>query len=148
MNPRDLIPTADQIKAVQGIEADLIQRRRKGMAGFALGIGGALFQVLMVFWQQKNLITSIGTFLRALRHPSWSQLTQPQSIGFFAIIVGFGAYFIYRRTSFLAKESKAPFQYTFWVEKFEEVGAKETGGSTDPKSVNADRELVQPAPAP
>jgi tetratricopeptide (TPR) repeat protein len=137
MNPRDLIPTADQIKAVQGIEADLLQRRRKGKIGLLVGVAGALLQVVIAVAAKENLITNLGNLLVGLRQFHWSQLAAPQAIGIYAIFLGFGAYFILRRTSFLAKESQEPFQYTFWIEKFEDASPT----ATQPQAREADKRI-------
>lgn len=67
MNARDLIPTKDQIEALQGIETEMLQRRRKGMLGFTVGVAGALAQVVLAIAGKENLITNIGEFFRGLR---------------------------------------------------------------------------------
>lgn len=125
MNARDLIPTKDQIEALQGIETEMLQRRRKGMLGFTVGVAGALAQVVLAIAGKENLITNIGEFFRGLRQFDPEFLRSPQAIGFYVIVIGFGAFFIYRKTSLLAKESKEPFQYTFWIEEFEDASGKD-----------------------
>ena len=131
MNVRDLIPTKDQVEALQGIETEMLQRRRRGMLGFMIGVAGALAQVVLAIAEKPNLLTSIGKFFSGLSEFQWSNLLSPQAIGFYVIVLGFGIFFIYRKTSLLAKESKEPFQYTFWIEEFEDANGTDTGAEDE-----------------
>jgi tetratricopeptide (TPR) repeat protein len=107
-----LIPSAEQLKLVQGIEGQLLRRRRNG----ALGSGAAIaLGVLQLAYAavQKDLLTA--------------QWTPYKIGGLAALLAGVVIYLLVRRTSLLAKESSEPFRYTFWIEPFEEV--KDTPGT-------------------
>lgn len=126
MNPRDLIPTTEQLKLVRGVEADLLQRRRKGALGAVVAIVAAVSQVVLAALQ-TNYAANLGQAVKALSEKDFSKafgpdgLTGPQVVGIFIIVAGALIYFTYRWTSLLLQESKEPFQYTFWIEPFELV---------------------------
>ena len=126
MNFRDILPTADQFKLVRGIEAELLQRRRKGMIGGIVGISAAVLQVVLAV-AKGGYAANLGKFLTNLGTGKFTELIGEkglpinEAIGMGVIVFGFGVYFTYRWTSVLAKESREPFQYTFWVDRFEEV---------------------------
>ena len=126
MNLRELFPSGDQLKLLRGIEADLLKRRRKGMIGAIVGIAAAVLQVGLAV-TKEGYIENIGTFLGKIVTGDFKGLIGPNgvpanvAIGMAVIILGVGIYFTLRWTSILAKESKEPFQYTFWVEPFEQV---------------------------
>jgi hypothetical protein len=102
------IPSSDQIKLVQGIEGDLLRRRRGSTLASAIAvIGGGLVQILAA---QKGSLTS-GYAIAGLA----------------VLLIGATSYLIFRHTSFLLQASNEPFRYTFWVAPFELV--KDTPGT-------------------
>lgn len=113
-----------QLKLVQGIEGDLLRRKRSGTIGMFIAIAGAIFQILALAAEEDYLV-NIGKFFSSLIRLDFSKLTPsgvtPELIGLFVIVIGFGTYFIFRWTGFLMRESKEPFRYTFWIEAFTPV---------------------------
>jgi tetratricopeptide (TPR) repeat protein len=126
MNLKEILPTADQLKLARGIEANLLQRRRKGLIGGIVGISAAVLQVVLAV-AKDGYADHLGQFFKLLFTRHFAAAIGPEGlpingvIGMGIIVVGFGVYFTYRWTSLLTKESKEPFQYTFWVDPFEEV---------------------------
>jgi tetratricopeptide (TPR) repeat protein len=127
MKLRDLIPGEDQMKMVQGIESNLLQRRRMSTIGGLIGLGAALLQFTIALLEEdyfKDLTTFLGNVLTG----KWSELsgtltgiTFAEVIGISVLVAGFGTYIVLRRTKFFMKESEEPFRYTFWIKPFTAV---------------------------
>jgi tetratricopeptide (TPR) repeat protein len=127
MKLRDLIPGEDQMKMVQGIESNLLQRRRMSTIGGLVGIGAALLQFTVALLEEdyfKNLTAFLGNLLTG----KWSELSGlltgvsfAEVIGITVLVAGFGTYIVLRRTKFFMKESEEPFRYTFWIKPFTAV---------------------------
>src|SRR5438477_13054389 len=120
MNLKELLPTADQLELTRGIEKNLLERRQKGWIGGAVAISAAVAQVLLVVIE-KNYPEKIGGAFRSISQGSRLPVSVPDLIATAVIAIGLAIYFTLRWTSVLAKESKEPFQYTFWIEPFEET---------------------------
>ena len=111
------LPTSADVKLLQDVEAELLRRRRKGTIGLIAGVAGALLPIIRAAVENKYP-ESIGQFLSNFIHP---QVNTYQFIGTLVFVLGFGAYFIFRKTNLLLKESGEPFRYTFWIKRFEAV---------------------------
>ncbi len=121
MKLQDIFPTVDQLKLIKGAEADLLKRRQKGMVGFVVGISAAVGQIVLAA-VNHDYAGKIGSALQALFHLRVRALfSNPEAIGLLIIVICFGVWFTLRWTSVLAKESKEPFKYTFWIEPFEQI---------------------------
>jgi hypothetical protein len=120
MNAREIVPSSEDLKLVHGIEAELLQRRRKGMLGGIVAIGAAVLQVIVAA-VEKDYLGKVGKFFNDLSHWHIDASVLPELLGIGVIVLGIGIYFTYRWTSVLLKESEEPFQYTFWIEPFQLV---------------------------
>jgi len=121
MKLQDIFPAADQLKLIKGAESDLLKRRQKGMVGFVVGISAAVIQIGFAA-VSSDYARRFGQALQALAHLQLrSLITNPEAIGLLVIVACFGVWFTLRWTSVLAKESKEPFTYTFWIEPFEPI---------------------------
>lgn len=120
-----------QLKLVQGIEGDLLRRKRSGTISVFVALAGVIFQIVLSFSEEKYL-SSIGKFFINLVQFRFGELFGLEGLsihgltGMLVLIVGFGIYFLFRWTSFLLNESKEPFRYTFWIDEFMPVGDVES----------------------
>lgn len=125
MNLSDIIPTADQIKLAQGIERELLQRRRTGSISGIVAITWAILQILISV--RTHYIKNIGLFIINLFSGQWAKLIGPNSLsingfaGLLVLIIAAGTYFLFRWTNFHLKEAVEPFRYTFWIDQFQPV---------------------------
>ncbi|MGA8028068.1 MAG: hypothetical protein WB992_13070, partial [Bryobacteraceae bacterium] len=121
MQLSDLLPTSEQLGAVQGIEKSLLERRRNGkLWGSALAIATAVLQVglLLSHWvklpeAKKGQPLDWHAFLAILRGP--------EGIVVCLLLAAAAVYFTFRYTGLLFKESKEPFRYTFCIEPFTRI---------------------------
>src|SRR5215471_7152354 len=105
MKISDILPTADQLKAARGIEADLLRRRyRSAVSGFVAVFFAAVQLVALVLGHE-----GLGSFLEKVFSG-----TGGAWIGPVVVFVCASAYFLLRWTGVLMHESKEPFKYTFW----------------------------------
>jgi tetratricopeptide (TPR) repeat protein len=118
MKLRDILPSSDDLKRMQGVEADLFRRRRTGSVAGVIAILGATAQ--LVFQIAKS--DYFENLLNLIRSAFDSQVAGKIDPSAFIVLVISGiaivTYFLLRRTSVLFKESREPFRYTFWVEPF------------------------------
>lgn len=119
MRLQDLISITDQLKQVQGVEKQLLQRRRKGVIGGWVALAAVIFNVLAICLSallkilNKEAI-SVNDFIEFIKTP---YVLIGMSVGILAVVI----YFFYRWTGFLLKESEAPFRYTFQIMPFAQV---------------------------
>ena len=96
------------------------------MIGAIVGIAAAVLQVVLAV-TKDGYIQNIGKLFDKVLSRDFTGLIGPNGvpasavIGMAVLVVGIGIYFTFRWTSILAKESKEPFQYTFWIEPFKQV---------------------------
>ena len=126
MKLSNIIPTADQLKLVQGIEGNLLRRRRSGTISATIALAGAIFQIVLSF-SEKDYLESVGNFFINLVQLRFGELLGPKGLsvheltGILVLVIGFSTYFLFRWTSFLLKESEEPFRYTFSIDSFTQV---------------------------
>jgi tetratricopeptide (TPR) repeat protein len=120
----DFFPTAEQLKLVQGVENELLQRKRRGALGALIALAAAIFQIVALA-VEKDHLRNIGTFFINLAHGRFDLLlggpeglSLQELIGLLVIATGIGTYLVFRWTNFLLQESEEPFRYTFWVKPF------------------------------
>jgi tetratricopeptide (TPR) repeat protein len=118
----DLFPSEEQLSFMQGIESQLLRRKRRGTFGGIAALGGAIIQILLLAFMQETYIDNVTSFFRNLMGFEWGNLlTNPEFIGILVLVIGLVTYIIFRWTSFLLKESEEPFRYTFWIKPFTPV---------------------------
>jgi len=125
MGIQDLLPSADQRKRLQDIEANLLRRRNVGTGAGVVAIASASLQVVLAL-AEKGYLEKIGLIIYGLIRLRFDELAKldisaGQIIGWVVLFAAAGTFFILRWTSLLLKESKEPFNYTFWVKPFEVV---------------------------
>ncbi|OGW13988.1 MAG: hypothetical protein A3G93_07605 [Nitrospinae bacterium RIFCSPLOWO2_12_FULL_45_22] len=120
-------PTSEQLKLIQGVEGELLKRKRLGKLGGIAAFAGALLQLLIIVWDKQIPIESIIDFFRDFIFLRWGELFSYEFSGMLLLFAGAGSYLLLKWTGFLIKESEEPFRYTFWIEPFEAV--KETPGA-------------------
>jgi tetratricopeptide (TPR) repeat protein len=130
MDLSTLFPTKEQLESVRGIESDLLRRKRTGMVGLFAGLAAAVFEIFFIAinsGQLEPLGSVIQSLFRLEFRELWAQIYTPTLIGFAFIVVGFGTYFLIKKTRFLLKEAEEPFRYTFSIEPFKSVRGAEGG---------------------
>jgi tetratricopeptide (TPR) repeat protein len=122
MSLRDLLPGSEQLTYAEGVERELLRRRRKGaLSGYA-ALFAAAGQIVFMLAQREDYLANIGTALLALTQLNLRVLlAKPEALGLLAAAVATVTWLLLRRTSFLMRESREPFRYTFWIEPFTEV---------------------------
>ena len=126
-----IIPSDEQLKLIQGVEGELLRRKRTGRISGIIALAVAVLQVMLVAIE-KDYITNIGNFFNNLIHFRFDGLIGPDGIpipqltGMLVLAASVGTYFLFRWTNFMLKESEEPFRYTFWIKPFEPV--KDTPG--------------------
>ena len=126
MKLSDIIPITDQLKQVQGVEGELLRRKRKGTISVIVALAVAILQILIAAIE-KDYLKDIGKFFNSLIHFRWGELIGPDGLsiyeltGMLILVIALGTYVLFRWTSFLLKESEEPFRYTFWIKPFEPV---------------------------
>jgi type III secretory pathway component EscV len=144
---KELIPTADQLKLVQGIEKQLLQRKSNGIIiSGILALSGAGIQILIDIisnkFHIKDIFISIINFFKYLHLVSKGSAAAKNYVpvyelaGIFLLAAGIGIYLLFKKTRFLIKESEEPFRYTFWIEPF--VPAKKDNDKKQPFSIDCD----------
>lgn len=142
MTFRDLISPSDQLKWIQGVEANLQRQRIIGnTGGISLMILGASIQILVMALDRISIgeifssLMNFGYFLIGLLTGSGIAMEYVpvyEVIGLIILLIGIGLLFISRHTRFLIKESGEPFRYTFWIDEFEPVhNIKQTSDSDE-----------------
>jgi tetratricopeptide (TPR) repeat protein len=124
MKIADVLPIAQQLKLVQGVENELLRRKITGAFGAIVALGAAIFQIVALA-VEKDYLQNIGSFFINLAHGRFDALlggaeglSVQELLGLLVIVAGFGTYFAFRWTNFLLKESEEPFRYTFWIKPF------------------------------
>jgi len=121
-----IIPSDEQLKLIQGVEGELLRRKRTGRISGIIALAVAVLQVMLVAIE-KDYITNIGNFFNNLIHFRFDGLIGPDGIpipqltGMLVLAASVGTYFLFRWTNFMLKESEEPFRYTFWIKPFEPV---------------------------
>jgi hypothetical protein len=142
MTLQDLVPTAS-LELVQGVERQLLQRRRTGAIGGWIALAAALFQILSAAIK-SDYLKNLGSFFKNLFTRRFDELLGPDGLsiyeltGMLILLIGFGIYFLFRRTSFLLKESEEAFRYTFWIDRFQAVE-----GTPGPRFVLANEDQLR-----
>ncbi len=97
------------------VESKLLSRNAKGkIAGWG-ALLSAMVQAIILLSQDDMLKQIIGLFTQPL------EMNLKVFIPTLFIIAGLLVYFLVKRTSFLLKETKEPFRYTFWVDPFSRI---------------------------
>ena len=125
MELRDIIPSAEQLELIRGVEENLLRRKRRGAIGGIVALIVAALQILIAALKD-DYIKNIGEFFQNLLQLRFAELASPEGFAVVVVVVSAGAYLLFRWTSFLLKESEEPFRYTFWIEPFEIVGPAES----------------------
>ncbi len=123
MKLADLLPTAEQLKSVQGIERKLLERRRtSNVVSAAFAILVAVLQVVLLAGRAVSLPAG-GKALSwaALRASVRSALAGPEAMVLLAVGVGAAIFLTLRYSGFLFQESKEPFRYTFSIQEFTRI---------------------------
>jgi tetratricopeptide (TPR) repeat protein len=133
MKLSDLIPSLEDLNLVQGVEADLLRRKRTGNISGIIALVAAIFQIILVAITREEYLDSIGGFVYNLTQ--WmagkiplAELFGPegiplyQMIGLLVVVVGVGLYLLFRWTGFLLHESEEPFRYTLSINPFQQEG--------------------------
>ena len=94
---------------LQGVERDLLKRKRVGTIGWLIALAAAIHQVLGIILDAKYL----ENISKIIKDPAGVQLKY--LIGLIVLAIGLGLYFTVKRTKILLKESEEPFRYTFWI---------------------------------
>jgi len=134
MKLTDIIPSKDLLSLAQGVEADLVKRKRTGLISAIVTLAWAVIQILLA--AQTSYFGNIGTFFTNLVAGDWGKLFGPggikysEFVGLLVLAAGFGTYFLLNWTSFLLKETEEPFRYSFWIEPFTLVGGPEKNSLT------------------
>jgi tetratricopeptide (TPR) repeat protein len=105
---------------VQGVEASLLRRRRLGGLGFAVGLIGAVLQVIIGVVDRgyfKNL-AELGETLHSVVEGEADRAVIIGLIGLVLFGVGLAIYLLLRWTRVLQKESEEPFRYTVSLDPF------------------------------
>jgi type III secretory pathway component EscV/predicted Zn-dependent protease len=129
MKLKELIPTSEQLKLVQGIEKKLLRRKSKGIiVSSIIALSGGLVQVLIEITAKKHHVTEIFQyvvnyfeylFYVFTFNPAVKKFAPVYELaGIFILGVGIAVYLLFKKTRFLLKESEEPFRYTFWIEPF------------------------------
>src|ERR687896_2615699 len=120
----DFFPTTEQLKLVQGVENELLQRKRRGALGALIALAAAIIQIVALALE-KDYLGNVGTFFINLAHGRFNVLlggpeglSLQELIGLLVIATGIGTYLVFRWTNFLLEETEEPFRYTFWVTPF------------------------------
>jgi tetratricopeptide (TPR) repeat protein len=114
------LPSSEQLRGLQGVERDLLRRRRQSVLGLGVAFVGVLYQAVLLLASRKQYLTSVVE----LAH-QWRNLYKtPEGISLLVIVAGIAIYLLIRYTAFLQRESEEPFRYTFWIEPFECVENK------------------------
>jgi hypothetical protein len=130
MNWADLFPTVlAQLKVVQGVEAQLLRRRRNAQLITAvMVIGGAVLQVLAAVQPKaETLLGFVPQLVENLLAGNWGEAwvtiknNALSAFTLLALCVGLVTYLTLRYTSFLLRESREPFRYTYEIAAFEPV---------------------------
>ncbi len=132
MKLKELIPTSEQIKLAQGIEKQLLERKKAGIiVSGIVTLSGAILQILLTrieAYQPKDLVKQIFCFFQFIwdiLSLQWGELHKYEPsyelAGVFVMAIGLGIYILFKRTKLLLRESEEPFRYTFWVEPFKRV---------------------------
>jgi tetratricopeptide (TPR) repeat protein len=105
-----IIPSADLLQGIQGVERGLRQRRRLGTLGWA----GALFTAAL----QVGVLVNNSEWWAALRDFDWQTIGQdwPLLVTLFVPIL---LILLFVWTKFWLRESREPFRYTYSVASFE-----------------------------
>ena len=144
MKLKDLFPIVDQFEYIQGIEGKLRRRRRNGQLATIATIAVGIVQVLREVSRENEAILAYLSrvaehtlyTIQYLFHHLWLLInkqwesSQPYRIdynvlGFYIIAFGILIYFFNRHTAFLFKMSEEPFQYTFWINRFNRAEDRE-----------------------
>lgn len=126
MKLSELLPTKAQLDLVQGVEHDLLRRRRNGVIGGSIALLAAVVQIVRASFD-SGYVTRVARALRELVTGRGLSLLSPyEALVLFVFAGGVGAYLLLRRTTFLLKESQTPFRYTLWIQPFEAVGLQGT----------------------
>ncbi|MGA1863689.1 MAG: tetratricopeptide repeat protein [bacterium] len=121
MKLSDIFPSNEQIKLLQGIESDLLRRRRAGNIGMIAALSAAIFQIILGLSTKGNYLETIGNLFSRFASGEWSILLSDEFIGIGVLIAGIGIYLLFRWTRFMLRDSVEPFHYTFWIKPFERV---------------------------
>ena len=71
MKLRDILPTGEQLKLIQGVERDLLQRKRRGTTFSAIAaVAWAILQILLSF-DESGYLKNIGNFFVKLFTGNW-----------------------------------------------------------------------------
>jgi len=128
---------------VQGVEATLLQRRRAGVLGLAVGLLGAMLQVIagVVDRGYFKKLTELGTTLTEIVKGEASPVIVIGLVGLVLFGLGLGVYMLLRWTRVLQKDSEEPFRYTVSMDKFKRIATaatKDEEPAKDPPPDNKD----------
>lgn len=128
----ELLPTKDELKLVQGIEAELLQRKQTSNISGAIALAAAIIQIVLAALNRETYLEQLGRFVYRL--VQWLSGRIPlnelfeaegipiyQLIGLLVIIVAAVSYLLFKWTGFLFEESEKPFRYTFSIEPFKQA---------------------------
>lgn len=110
---------------VEGVEATLLQRRRLGGLGLAVGLLGAVVQVILGV-VDRGYFKNLKDLLQTLKSGKAGQVDGAVLIGLVGLVllaVGVAVYLLLRWTRVLQKESEEPFRYTVSIDTFTYIKA-------------------------
>ena len=128
---KDILDVTEKLKALEGVEGELLRRRRRSAIGLGVATVGAVYQFSASFLSKDGLLKSLGQFVAG----QWGDLDRHELIGGLVLVVGAATWIVCRYTSLLLREVEEPFRYTFWIEAFKQVaetpGTRFTLGAAD-----------------
>lgn len=143
MTISDLIPSTAQLKALQGVEKDLVQNRRNSLIGALIALVAVIVQVVAAI--QGPWLGNLGQFLANFFTGNWSQLfgdgglSAYEAIGLSVVVAGVVVYAGYGYLAFFFKESEEPFRYTFWIDAIEMLNEDASDPPSPPALKDLDR---------
>ncbi|HKA23033.1 MAG TPA: hypothetical protein VKN18_32490 [Blastocatellia bacterium] len=128
----EIIPPADLLKQVDGIESGLRQRQRLGIIGLLATLVQGIILVANNEWFQKLLARDWTDLFKT----HWPSLLMLAGIVFFVFLAGWARFWL--------DESQAPFRYTYSIADFKPVlGEKADGPREDRISVQLSHDLAE-----
>jgi hypothetical protein len=110
---------------VEGVEATLLQRRRLGGLGLAVGLLGAVLQVILGV-VDRGYFKNLKDLLQTLKSGKAGEVDGAVLIGLVGLVLlatGVAVYLLLRWTRVLQKESEEPFRYTVSIDPFTYIKA-------------------------
>lgn len=108
---------------VEGVEANLLRRRRLGGIGLIVGLIGAVLQVIMAVIDRGyfKALAELGKTCKEILAGQASPVMVIGLLGLLLLGVGLAIYLLVRWTRLLQKDSEEPFRYTVSMDPFKRI---------------------------